>query len=154
MLEESKLTAGNVMTRDPVTVTADTSLRHVAKLLARHHISGVPVIDADNHIVGMVTENDLLQWSDKPGERQAWWLDMLAEGYDLSPDWLDSIQTEREMVRAVMKSDIVSVSEDSPVFEVAKILVAKAIKRVPVVRDGRLVGIVSRADLVGALARS
>ena len=154
MLEESKLTASDVMMRDPITVTADTSLRHVAKLLARHRISGVPVVDANRHIVGIVTENDLMQWSDKPGEKQAWWLDMLAGGYDLSPAWLDAIQTEREIVRGVMSMDVVSVAEACPLSDVAKLLVAESIKRVPVVRDGELVGIVSRVDLVRALAQS
>ena len=69
MLEGSKLTAADVMTRDVVTVFPYTSLRYVAKLLAERKISGVPVVDDDRHVVGIVSDNDLLQWSDAPPER-------------------------------------------------------------------------------------
>jgi CBS domain-containing protein len=153
MLESSRLTAGDIMTHDVVAVFPHTSLRYVAKLLAEHRISGVPVIDDDRHVVGIVSENDLLQWSDEPGEKQAWWLDMLAEGFELAPDFLDVIQSEREKVRRVMKTEITTVAENTTVGEVAKLLVAKSIKRVPVLRDSRLVGIVSRGDLVRVLAQ-
>ena len=154
MLEGSKLTAADVMTRDVVTVFPYTSLRSVAKLLAERKISGVPVVDDDRHVVGIVSENDLLQWSDAPPEQQAWWLNMLAEGFELSPDFLDVVQSDREMVRRVMKTDIATVTADTPLAEIAKLISTKGIKRVPVVRDGTLVGIVSRADLVRALASS
>src|SRR5579864_3636883 len=99
MLEGSRLTARDIMTRDVVTVSPHTSLRYVAKLLAGRHISGVPVVDDDGQVVGIVSENDLLQWSDQPGEKQAWWLNMLADGFELSADFLDVIQSEREKVR-------------------------------------------------------
>lgn len=154
MLESSALTAGDIMTRDVVTAFPHTSLRYVAKLLAERHISGLPVIDEDHHVVGMVSENDLLQWSDQPGEKQAWWLNMLAEGSELSPDFLDLVQAEHEKVQRVMHTDIATVTEATPVTAVAKLLVEKSIKRLPVVRDGKLVGVVSRADLVRALAQS
>ena len=152
MLEGSKLTAGDIMTRDVCTVFPHTSLRYVARLLSDRRISGVPVVDDDGCIVGIVTENDLLQWSDKPGEKQAWWLDMLAEGFDLAPGFLDVVQSEHDKVRGVMSTDITTVTEDASVAEVAKLIVAKSVKRLPVLRDGRLVGIVSRGDLVRALA--
>jgi CBS domain-containing protein len=154
MLEGSKLTAGDIMTREVVTVSPYTSLRYVAKLLAERRISGVPVVDDDRHVVGIVSENDLLQWSDAPPEKQAWWLNMLAEGFELSPDFLDVVQSEREMVARVMRTDIATAAEDTPLAEIAKLITAKSIKRVPVLRDGTLVGIVSRADLVRALANS
>ena len=153
MLEGSRLTARDIMTRDVVTVFPHTSLRYVAKLLAGRHISGVPVVDDDGQVVGIVSENDLLQWSDQPGEKQAWWLNMLADGFELSADFLDVIQSEREKVRGVMKTDVATVTEDTPATDIAKLIVAKSVKRVPVVRNGKLVGIVSRADLVRALAQ-
>ncbi len=152
MLEDSRLTAADVMTRDVVTVFPHTSIRYVAKLLSERHISGIPVVDDDHRVVGIVTENDLLSWSDAPGEKQAWWLDMLAEGFELSPDFLDVIQAEREKVRGVMKTDIVSVGETASVGDIARLMIEKSVKRVPVLRDGKLVGIVSRADLVRAVA--
>jgi CBS-domain-containing membrane protein len=111
-------------------------------------------VDDNHHVVGMVSENDLLQWSDKPGEKQAWWLNMLAEGFELAPDFLDVIQSEREKVRGVMKTEIATVAEDTSLSDIAKLFVAKSIKRVPVLHDGKLVGVVSRADLVQALAQS
>ena len=141
------------MTRDVVTVFPHTSLRYVAKLLAERDISGMPVVDEDRHVVGMVSENDLLKWSDTPGEKQAWWLNMLAEGFELAPDFLDVIQSEREKVRGVMKTEIAAVAEDTPLSDIAKLFVARSIKRAPVLHDGKLVGVVSRADLVQALAQ-
>jgi CBS-domain-containing membrane protein len=152
MLEQSNLTAREVMTRDVITVFPHTSIRYVAKLLIEHHISGVPVVDDDHRLVGMVSENDLLNWSDEPSEKQAWWLNMLAEGSELSPDFLDVVRCEREKVRTVMKTDVATVSETTPVAEIAKLLVSNSIKRVPVVKDRKLSGIVSRTDLVRVLA--
>jgi CBS domain-containing protein len=154
MLETSTLTAGDLATRDVVTVHPHTSLLFAAKLMAKNRISGVPVVDEENRVVGMVSEGDLLGWRDEPSEKQAWWLNMLSEGFDLSPDFLDVVKSEREKVRNVMHSDVVTVDEQATAERVAKILIEHGIKRVPVVRDGRLVGIVSRADLVAALAKS
>jgi CBS domain-containing protein len=154
MLEGSKLTARDVMTRDVVVVLPDTSLRYVAKLLVQHRISGMPVVDGDGQVVGMVTENDLLQWPDQPADKQAWWLNMLADEFELAPDFVDVVQAEREQTRRVMKTDIVTVTEDTPVAEVAKLFIANSIKRVPVVRDGKLVGVVSRGDLVRVVAEA
>ena len=153
MLEESKLTAGEIMTRDVISVLPHTSIRYVAKLLVDHHISGLPVLDEDQHLIGMVTENDLLKWSGRPGEKQVWWLDMLAEGHGLASDFLDLVRVEGEKVRTVMTTDVTTIVESMPVADVAKLMVAKGIKRVPVMRDGKLAGIVSRADLVRALAQ-
>ena len=153
MLEGSKLTAGEIMTRDVISVLPHTSIRYVAKLLVDRHVSGLPVLDEDQRLVGMVTENDLLKWSGAPGEKQAWWLDMLAEGHGLASDFLDLARVEGEKVRTVMTTEVATIAETMPVADVAKLMVAKAIKRVPVLRNGKLVGIVSRADLVRALAQ-
>ena len=147
------LTAGDVMTRDVVTVPPHASIRHVAKLLASRHISGLPVLEESGKLVGMVTEGDLLTYSGTPGERQAWWLDMLAEGFDIAPDYLEVVQAEREKVRNVMKTDIVSVTETAPVREIARLMTEKKVNRLPVLKSGKLVGIIARSDLVRAFAR-
>ncbi len=153
MLEESNLTAGDIMTRAVVTVSPEASVRQVAKLLAEHNISGLPVVGQDGLVLGIVSENDLLQWSDEPGEKQSWWLNMLAEGTELAPDFLALIKSENEKVRRVMKANIITVAENAKIADIAKLIVAHGIKRVPVLKDGKLVGIVSRADLVRALAQ-
>ncbi len=152
MLGDSKLKAADVMTRNVIAVTANTSLRYVARLLARNGISGVPVVEDDGRVVGMVTEIDLLNWHDDPPENQAWWLDMLADGFELSPDFLDDVRSEREKVENFMNRTIVAVEETTPVSEVAKRMIEAKVKRLPVLRDGRLVGIISRSDLVRVLA--
>ena len=154
MLKGSAKRARDVMTCDVVTAFPHSSLRYVAKLMARHQISGLPVVDEKNNVLGLVSETDLLTWSDAPGEKQAWWLDMLAEGYELAPDFLDVVQAEREKVREIMTTGVVSVDEDTPLADIAKLMVGKSVKRVPVLRDGKLVGIVSRGDLIRALAES
>ncbi|MGC9270863.1 CBS domain-containing protein [Acidiphilium sp.] len=154
MLETSTLTAADVMSRKLVTVPPDTSVRQVAKLFATHHISGMPVVDPEGHVLGIVSETDLLQWSDEPTPKQSWWLQMLAEGTDLAPEYLNMIKSEREKVLHVMHSNVVSVTEETRLGDIAKLIISKAIKRVPVLRDGKLVGIVSRADLVRALAQN
>lgn len=152
MLDGSKLTAADIMTKDVVTVYPHTSLIYVAKLLADRHISGMPVVDEDGHVVGLVSEADLVKWHDHDTEKRAWWLNMLAEGRSLEPGFLDSVRSEQEKVRTVMHSEVVSVEPTTPVAQVAQLLADKAIKRVPVIHEGKLLGIVSRGDLVRVLA--
>jgi CBS domain-containing protein len=144
-------TAGQVMTRKVVTVTPDTSIRAAAKLMAANHISGVPVVDNAGRLLGVVSEADLLRSRQADSERESWWLNMLAEGEKLAPEFIDFVRTGNNMVRTVMHHDIAAVGEGTSLAEVAQMLVEKAVKRLPVVVDGRIVGIVSRADLVKAL---
>ncbi len=154
MLEGSSLTARDIMTSDVAVVRPDTSVQEAARLLAERHISGAPVIDADGRLIGLLSEADLIRWHDTDSAEQAWWLDMLADGFDLSPTFLDAIRSERSRVRHVMAREVSSVSETTPIGEIAALITAKGIKRLPVLRDGQVVGIVSRADLVRALAQS
>ena len=152
MLETSTLTASDIMTRDVVTVVPHTSLIYVAKLLAQRHISGAPVLDESGQLVGIVTEADLVRWHDGDTEKQAWWLHMLAEGFNLNPSFLDYVRSEQDKVRHVMHTEVVTVAPETAVSEIAGLMTQKSIKRVPVLRDGKLVGIVARSDLVKALA--
>lgn len=148
------LTAGDIMTRNVVTVPPHASIRHVAKLLATRHISGLPVVEESGKLVGMVTEGDLLTYRGTPGEHQAWWLDMLAEGFDLAPNYLEAVEAERDKVRKFMKTDIVSVPESMRLADIARLMTEKKVNRLPVLKAGKLVGIIARADLVRAFARS
>jgi CBS domain-containing protein len=152
MFEGTIITAGQLMTRDVAVAHPDTSLIEAVKLMARRSISGLPVVDEAGTILGMLTEGDLVRWQEGSGEKQARWLDMLAEGGDLAPSFLANLRDAQNKVRAVMSRGAVTVKEDTPVREVASLMTSKGIKRVPVVRDGKLVGIVARADLVRAFA--
>jgi CBS domain-containing protein len=152
MLDEAVFTAGDLMTRDVAVVHPETSLLDAVKLMAQRRISGVPVVDNDGKIVGMLSEGDLVRWHEGYSERQARWLDMLAEGLQLAPAFLEGIREQQRKVKSVMSPGALTVTEDALARDVAHLMYSKNIKRVPVLRDGALVGIVARSDLVRALA--
>jgi CBS domain-containing protein len=148
------LNAADIMTRFVVTAGPDATLGDLAKLLARHAISGVPIVDSAGAPIGIVSEGDLMrQFSRTSEQRRAWWLYMMAEGDELAPEFLDYLRLDHRRARDMMQTALTMVGEDTPLPEIAELMTRQGIKRVPVVRDGKLVGIVSRADLVKALAR-
>ena len=153
MLDEAAYTAGDLMTRDVAFVHPETSLLEAVKLMARRKISGMPVVNDAGAIVGMISEGDLVRWHEGYTGRQAHWLDMLAEGTDLAPAFLKEIQDQNRKVKSIMAAGATTVTEDTLARDIARLMHAKNIKRVPVVRDGKLVGIVARSDLVRALAQ-
>jgi CBS domain-containing protein len=153
MLDEAIFTAGDLMTRDVAVVHPETSLLDAVKLMAQRNISGIPVVDSAGTIVGIMSEGDLVRWHEGYSEKQAHWLDTLADGFELAPAFLEGIQEQRRKVKTVMSPTVITVTEDTPAREVASLMYAKNIKRVPVVRDGKLVGIVARSDLIRALAQ-
>ena len=145
--------AQDVMTTTVVSVGPGQGTREVARILRDKGISAVPVVDDDGRPLGMVSEGDLIGRDE--GDREArrdWWLNLLAEGEPLHPDFLNSLRLPDRLARDVMVRPVITVGEQTNVGEIARLLIAHRIKRVPVVRDGRIVGIVSRADLVQALA--
>jgi CBS domain-containing protein len=142
--------AMDVMTSEVITVDENASVTAVAKLLAERGISAVPVVDKENRVIGMVSEGDLLHRAETGTERRrSWWLDMFASTNQLAGDY---IKSHSGSVKDVMTRDVLSVGDTTPVADIAILLEANRIKRVPVLRDGKLVGIVSRANLVRALA--
>lgn len=153
MLDEAVVTAADIMTRDVATVHPETSLLDAVKLMAGRRISGMPVLDEAGSLVGMVTEGDLVRWHEGYTERQAHWLDMLADGFDLAATFIEAIRAEQHKVKAVMTRGSITVAEDTPAREIASLMHKRGIKRVPVLRDGKVVGIVARSDLVCALAQ-
>lgn len=153
MFDEAVLTAGDIMTRDVAVVHPDTSLFQAVTLMAERRISGMPVLDNAGAIVGILSEGDLVRWHEGYTERQARWLDMLAEGMEIAPMFLQGIREQHRRVQSVMSPSAVTVTEDTSAREVAHLMHTHHIKRVPVLRDGRLVGIVARSDLVRALAQ-
>jgi CBS domain-containing protein len=84
--------------------------------------------------------------------RRAWWLQMLAEGEDLAPDFLEYLKQEKRTAADVMSREVVTVAPDAPVSEIVDLFAKHRIKRVPVVQEGKVVGIVSRADIIRAIA--
>jgi len=141
--------AMDVMTSEVITVGQNTSVQTVAKLLAERGISAVPVVDRENRVIGMVSEGDLLHRAETGTERRrSWWLDMMASTNKIAGDY---VKSHSGKVRDIMTRDLISVTETTPVADIAVLLETNRIKRVPVVRDGKLVGIVSRANLVRAL---
>jgi CBS domain-containing protein len=147
------MTASDIMTKDVMFVRPDTPTRTVAKSLLEKGISAAPVVDANGTVVGMVSEADLLgrQIQGRTPNRM-WWLEMLAEGEDLAAEFLDYVKSNDPVVRDVMRTPVVTVVESTRIEEIAELLQRHHIKRVPVLRDGRLVGIVARADLIRALS--
>ena len=147
------LDASNIMTRDVVTVRPDDTVARVAKLLSEHEISAVPVCDDAGKVLGMLSEGDLMRpFGQEHAAKRAWWLNLLAEGTDLAPEFLEYIRLDNRRARDLMVTPVITAPADAAVPELADLLARHRIKRVPIVQDGRLVGIVSRADVVRALA--
>ncbi len=132
-----------------VTVHPDSPIMDAAQLMLKHHFSGLPVVDDNGRVVGIVTEHDLLRRTDRPGSQQPHWLQLMIERAAVAKE---SVRFDEAKVKEVMTSDPLVVMEDTPIEDVCRVVDQRGIKRLPVVRDGRLVGIVSRADLVRALA--
>lgn len=142
--------ARDVMNSGVISVGPDTSVSDIARLLVHNGISAVPVVDGAGAPLGIVSEGDLTGAKLRERElRRDWWLEMLAEGTGLSPQFVESVATLR--ARDVMVTPVVTVAEHTPVEDIAELLERHRIKRVPVLRDGKVVGIVSRANLLGTL---
>ena len=144
-------TAGEIMTTEIVSVPVGTSVRDVALLLLEKRISAVPVLAADGQLAGMVSEGDLLGRNDADRlARRDWWLTMLKDAQSPPPEPLDLLVARS--VEEVMRAPVMTIEARAPLHEVAEMLRAYDIKRLPVMRAGRMVGIVSRSDLVRAMA--
>jgi len=139
----------DIMTADVVTVKPETSIDAIASLLLERNISGVPVVDADRHVLGIVSEGDLLHRLSAPSRSRSWWLRLLSDERERAEEF---IKDHGLCARDVMTREVVVVEENTAISEAARLLEGKRIKRLPVVRNGRLVGIVSRANLLQALA--
>jgi CBS domain-containing protein len=131
-------------------------MTEIAKTLAQHAISGVPVCEADGRLVGIVTEGDLVRPLMKSRERRRdWWLRQLAEGTDLAPEFLNYVKGGQASARELMRPNVITATETTPIGDIAELMMINDIKRVPIVRkDGTLAGIVTRADLVKTMARN
>lgn len=148
------MTARQIMTRDVITVSRDTPVTEIARIMAENGISGVPVTDDEGCLVGMVSEEDLLLKHKrvKAPHRLALF------GLWIVPD--DSVAEAYKSARGgataedVMTRDVITFHEEDSVDRIAQVMVKKNINRVPIMRDCRMVGIVTRADIVRSIAGS
>ncbi|NIX75045.1 CBS domain-containing protein [Microvirga terricola] len=142
--------AADLMTREIVSVTPETSLASAAEIMLEKRISGLPVITISGDLSGILTEGDLLRRSELGTERKRpRWLELV-----LSPGRLahEYVQAHGRKVADVMTQSVTTVGEKAPLEEIVTLMNERNIKRIPVVRDGTVVGIVSRADILRALA--
>jgi len=140
----------DVMTTNVISVREETSVREIAGLMLKHRISALPVIDADQRVVGIVSEGDLMRRAETDTEaRYPWWLASLRSNEEQA---IDFIKTHGLRARDVMTRRVITVTEDASLCDIADVLERHHIKRVPVTRHGQLVGIVSRANLLQGLA--
>lgn len=139
--------AADVMTPHVITVSPDSEVREIASLLLEHGISAVPVVDDDERVLGIVSEGDLIRRAEDDRRDKAWWLRMFEVN-----DAGEYVKTHGRKAHEIMTRDPITIAEDRPLPEIARLLEKHHIKRVPVVREGRLAGIVSRANLLRAFS--
>ena len=146
--------AADIMTRRLVTIDPDSSIAEAANRMIENRISGMPVLDAQGRLVGLISEGDLLHRSEMgtdQRQRRSWWLRLISGPTGAADDY---VKSHSRNVGDVMTRSVVSVSPDASLGEVVRVLERHRIKRVPVLDNGKLVGIVSRANLLQALAVS
>lgn len=140
----------DVMTINVATIGPDTTIAQIADLMVEKRISGVPVVDEDDHVIGMVSEGDLIRRQELgTDKRRRGWLSLLTSQDTQARDFVKSHGVN---AREVMTTPVHSVDVDAQVADIARIMERNHIKRLPVTRDGKLAGIITRADLLRTLA--
>lgn len=139
-----------IMTKDVITVSPKTPIHEAAQLMIDHGVSGLPVVDDAGSVVGIVSEGDLIL-REKPRERAPWWRLFFGDAERLAREYQ---KAHGMTVGEVMTRSLIAVSPDFPIESAALILDQHRIRRVPVVADGQLLGILSRGDLIKALAKA
>jgi CBS domain-containing protein len=136
----------NFMTRQVVTVTPESSILEAARLMLDHKISGLPVVADGGRIVGIISEHDLLRGGRSEGRpERSHWLRLMIERADLANE---AARFQQRRVRDAMTPDPVTIAETASLEEAGRLLAEHDIKRLPVVRDNQLVGVIARADIV------
>src|SRR5262249_54970103 len=143
--------AKDIVTVNVVAVSEDTPVHEIVSVLLRYRISAVPVIDGARKVVGIVSEGDLLRGggTGRASGRHPWWLQGVFVCQTVTYD-----KARGRLAGAVMTRNVITVDEDAPLNEIAELLERHHIKRVPVLSGGKLVGIVSRANLLHGLANT
>jgi CBS domain-containing protein len=140
----------DVMTWGTITVEPEASVARAVRLMLQNNISGLPVVDAKGQLVGMVTEGDFLRRGELGTQRQRpRWLEFLLGPGRLAAEY---VQSSGQKVSEIMTPELKTITPETPLDEVVSLMERHRIKRLPVIQDGKLVGIVSRANLLHALA--
>lgn len=138
--------ATDIMTRTVITATPKTEVREIVDLMMQNRISAVPVVDDAGRVIGMVSEGDLMRRVENATDRRdSWWLSAL---FSARNDVDAYVKSRGRRAEDIMTRDPITISEDTPLYKIAQTLEKKHIKRVPVVSNGKLVGIVSRSNLL------
>jgi CBS domain-containing protein len=139
----------DVMTRNCITIAPDATVEEAVNLMLSRHISGLFVVDKADDLVGVITEGDLLRRDELGTQRnRPWWLRLLASPARQAADFT---KANGRHVRDVMTEDVLSIAQDSALEDVVAMMESNRIKRLPVTADGKVVGVVSRSDLLRAL---
>lgn len=148
------LTAGDVMTREVITVKKETTIRDLAELFARHRISSAPVVDDSGAMIGIVTETDLVE------QDKSLHIPTVISLFD----WVIYLESDKKFEKELKKmtgqtvgdiftAEVVQVAPSTPVSDVANLISSRKVNSIPVVEGSRLVGIVSRIDLIRTMIR-
>ena len=141
----------DVMTQYVISVGPDDTIARAIRLMMQERISGLPVLDGTGKLVGVVTEGDFLRRAETATQRKRpRWLELLLGPGRLAEEY---VQTHARKVGEVMTPDPVTVTEETPLEDAVEMMEKKRIKRIPVVRGDKVVGIISRANMLHALAR-
>ncbi|NEK55288.1 CBS domain-containing protein, partial [Rhizobium leguminosarum] len=141
-----------IMTSPPITVTASCSVAEAAKRMLDNKISGLPVVDANGALVGIVSEGDFLRRSELNTERKrSWLLEWLTSPGKIADEY---VRTHGRRVEEVMTVPVSAIAPTASISDAVRLMERQDIKRLPVVTDGRLVGIVARSDLLRALSKA
>ena len=142
--------AEDVMVSTVITVGVNASIGEVAAILLNNHISAAPVVDEKGELVGIVSEGDLMRRPEiGTTKRHSWWLELISNKWASATEY---IKSHSRKVADVMTRDLITAKPDTPLGDIAGLLERNQIKRVPIVEGGKLVGIVSRANILQALS--
>lgn len=149
----SRTLVKEIMTSPVATVGPDDSVAAVAAILIERRISGVPVVDGGGVCIGILSEADIMLGGAEEREaRREQWLQMITEGQARAAQYIEHLLEDAGLVRRLMHAPVVSADENAPLEVIARLMTENRVKRIPITRGGKLVGIVTRADLVRVYA--
>jgi CBS domain-containing protein len=143
----SHLRAGDVMVRDVITVRPEATVDELARVLVENHISGAPIVDGEGHLCGVVSKTDILNVNRVRPRIQR----LVFEG-DASVR-TEEVAPEAHTAGDIMTSQVYTTTEETPVAEIADLMVTQRVNRIPVIRDGKLVGMVTRQGILVAMLK-